>query len=83
MHRTFIRRVVVLTGLALMLLTAGLAAPAHADPVCAGVTVTGTATGTKEIGPYCYPYPYAVLCSEPGVGLRPTAEVSAFVCVPI
>lgn len=83
MHLTLIRRAFVLTGMALMLLTAGLAAPAHADPVCARVTVTSSATGTKTVGPYCYPYPYAVLCVAPGAGVRPTAEVSAFVCVPI
>lgn len=83
MSRTAVRRLFVLTSMALMMLTAGLAAPAHADPVCAGVTVTTSVTGTRAVGPYCVPYPYAVLCVAPGAGLRPTAEVSAFVCVPI
>lgn len=79
MHPRFVRFVVLtLTTAAL-----SLAAPdAHADPVCAGATITGTATGTRQVGPYCQPYPFAVLCTTQGAGFRPHAEVAVSACVP-
>jgi len=85
MHRVTIRRCLALLGTSALLAVLGIAAatPAHADPICAGVTVSGTATGTHQVGPYCQPYPWPVLCMTTRAGLDPTVLVRTYVCVPI
>lgn len=58
-------------------------AAAHADPACASVSVTGTATGSHEVGPYCIATPRPVLCVRRWAGFEPHVLVTAEVCVPV
>ncbi len=86
MHRNVLRRGIALVGMSALFGVIGIAvaaAPAQADPVCVGATVSGTATGTQNVGPYCRPYPWGVLCMETYAGLSPTARVDTYVCLPI
>ncbi|HEV2889715.1 MAG TPA: hypothetical protein VGX28_05010 [Frankiaceae bacterium] len=54
------------------------AAPAHADPLCYGVTVTAvTTTGVHE----CVPYDNLVACRTEVVSLSPV-RVEVLVCQP-
>lgn len=84
MHRPVIRRCLALLGSSalLVVLWTAVAAPAQADPICAGVTVSGTVTGTRQVGPFCQPYPGPVLCMNTGAGLDPTVLVRTYICVP-
>lgn len=77
-----VRRAVVLTGVAAVMSLIVPSTTAEADPICVGVTITGTVSGNRQIGPYCQPYPFAVLCTTPGAGVRPHAEVVVYACVP-
>lgn len=85
MYRRIFHRGLALLGTSAVIAALGIAvaAPAQADPICVGATVSGTATGTHEVGPYCQPYPWSTLCAKTGVGLDPTVVVRTFVCVPI
>lgn len=62
----------------------GMVAPAaaQADPACASVSVSGTATGSHEVG-RCFPTPRPVLCVQRWAGVEPQVVVRAGVCVPV
>ncbi len=85
MYRRILHRCLALLGTSAVLAALGVAvaAPAQAYPICVGATVSGTATGNHEVGPYCQPYPWSTLCMKTGVGLDPTVMVRTYVCVPI
>lgn len=79
------RRSVTLLGVGIGVITLSVntSLPAHADPACASVSVAGTVTGQRQLGPYCVPTPRPVLCADQAIGLRPTLEVTVMVCVPV
>jgi hypothetical protein len=55
------------------------AAPAHADPLCESVAISGA---VNETFPFCKnDYPYGVTCATPKVE-NPTLTVIVHVCAP-
>lgn len=76
------RHLILLLSAFVVLFVGGWTPPADADPVCVGVSATGTVTGDRQVG-QCVPYPYAVLCVTRTAGIDPTAVVTVSACVPI
>lgn len=56
--------------------------PASADPVCAGASVTGTATGDHHVDK-CVPHSAGVLCTRQRAGIDPTVLVEVRACAPL
>ena len=64
---------------------AGVVAPTCASattPMCEGITVTGTVTGSHTVGPGCVDVPDTVKCVTQTTGLSPEAVTTVEVCVP-
>jgi hypothetical protein len=60
----------------------GPAAPAPADPVCAGVDLVTNAGHPVTLGPVCVPYPGATNCRSTEIGVVPTVVVLLYTCTP-
>jgi hypothetical protein len=69
---------------AAVVLSLGVALPAHADGTlaCSSVLVSGTTSGNHIVGPYCVPSQSAPKCEHFDGGLDPDANVYIDVCVP-
>jgi hypothetical protein len=73
---------VVVSALALLLLSAGRAS-VQADPACYGAAVwSGTEPVFVSQGPFCVNVPTGVLCDKQTAGLTPTIETSVEACIP-
>lgn len=57
------------------------ASPANADPLCYGVSTSGTVIGTQSVGPVCEPTPFGTICETETAGLDPSALVTEQACV--
>lgn len=76
-------RLILLAIAVVVVFLGGFTPPAHATPICATASTTGTVTGDRQVGPACVPYPFAVLCHTESAGIDPAAVITVTACVPV